>query len=513
MFVLAPGSVFHDAFEVVRCISAGGMGAVYEVLHVATQRRRALKLMLPSIVANAELRARFALEARVAAGIDSESIVETLDAGIDAATGLPFIVMELLKGEEMGQYLEAGGAFSPALLVDLLSQAARALDKTHAAGVVHRDLKPANLFLTKREDGSLRVKILDFGVAKIVETTSAGHDRTRSVGSPLYMSPEQIHNRGKITPRADLYSLGHIAFTMLVGRPYWHEEQVTSGGIYPFLLAVMQPEREPASARAKRYGADVAEGFDAWFARATAMDPTARFPSAGAQIAALKQLLDRPQATASPAQGALPPAEPPFASQSDAAATALLPQPLFPLPRVSSGERADSAGRDEELTAPFPDAPPPHRAPDLAPRGAKVDLGASRPAVSSDIAASRAPIRRGAAIVLVALAGVAVAALVYRTSGSAPDLAATTPSSGPSLSPPAPSSPQPAVAEAAQPAAPSSPATGTPSAPAVSTTRSSATAAPSHPPPTPRAAPPGSPAAPAPLPAKKTPKGSLLDRY
>src|SRR5689334_9202562 len=96
---LAPGTVFHGVYEVVRCIKAGGMGAVYEVLQTSTQRYRALKVMLPSLVTDPDARARFELEAKIAAGIESEHIVETLDAGVDQATGMPFIVMELLKGE------------------------------------------------------------------------------------------------------------------------------------------------------------------------------------------------------------------------------------------------------------------------------------------------------------------------------------------------------------------------------------------------------------------------------
>src|SRR3954447_18211671 len=105
--LLAPASTFHGRYEVVRCIRAGGMGAVYEVIHQETRRRHALKVMLPSIVADPELRARFKLEATITADIESEHIVETFDAGIDAETGAPFLVMELLKGEELSTILEA----------------------------------------------------------------------------------------------------------------------------------------------------------------------------------------------------------------------------------------------------------------------------------------------------------------------------------------------------------------------------------------------------------------------
>jgi hypothetical protein len=114
--VLATGTVFHGAYEVIGCIKSGGMGSVYEVVQRNTERRRALKVMLPSLVSDPELRARFELEAKVAAGIESEHIVETLDAGVDDATGMPFIVMELLKGEEIGKLLKAKIGSTPAAI-------------------------------------------------------------------------------------------------------------------------------------------------------------------------------------------------------------------------------------------------------------------------------------------------------------------------------------------------------------------------------------------------------------
>jgi eukaryotic-like serine/threonine-protein kinase len=143
--VLAAGHVFHGRYEVVGCIRSGGMGAIYEVIHIETRRRRALKIMLPSIVTNPDMQARFKLEATVAADIESEHIVETFDAGVDAETGAPFLVMELLRGEDLGAIVDREGALPAEDVVLLLSQAASALDKTHAAGVVHRDLKPENL--------------------------------------------------------------------------------------------------------------------------------------------------------------------------------------------------------------------------------------------------------------------------------------------------------------------------------------------------------------------------------
>jgi Protein kinase domain len=133
---LLEGRLFHGRYEVVRCLRAGGMGAVYEVVDQKTRRRRALKVMLPGVVADKDLRARFKLEATITAEIESEHLVETLDADVDAETDAPFVVMELLTGEDMGTVLARRGAVPPDEVVGLLHQVALALDRTHAAGVV-----------------------------------------------------------------------------------------------------------------------------------------------------------------------------------------------------------------------------------------------------------------------------------------------------------------------------------------------------------------------------------------
>ncbi|MDC0747782.1 serine/threonine protein kinase [Polyangium mundeleinium] len=284
---LPEGSIFHGHYQIVRSVNAGAMGAVYEVVDLKTRRRRALKVMLPSIIQNAEMRERFKLEATITADIVSEHLVETFDAGVDPETGAPFLTMELLQGDDLATLLQARGRFAPAEIVALLFQVARALDKTHAAGIVHRDLKPENLFVTHRDDGSPRVKVLDFGIAKIVAQSEAADRQTRNLGTPPYMSPEQITGDGTIGPRSDLYALGHIAYALLVGLPYWAEESKTCETVYSFLMTMMQGAKEPPSRRAKRYGVTLPEAFDAWFARATDIVPSVRYESASEQIAAL----------------------------------------------------------------------------------------------------------------------------------------------------------------------------------------------------------------------------------
>jgi serine/threonine-protein kinase len=285
---LPAGRLFHGHYEIVRCINSGAMGSVYEVLDHKTRRRRALKVMLPNLIADPELRARFRLEATITADIISEHIVETFDADVDAETGSPFLVMELLRGEDLATMLTSRGRLPAEEVVLLLSQAARALDKTHAAGIVHRDLKPENLFVTYRDDGSPRVKVLDFGIAKVA--AQSAHKATRSIGTPPYMSPEQISGEG-VDPRSDLYALAHIAFALLVGQPYWLEEAKATEAVYPLLLKIVQGAKEPAGVRARRLGVTLPPSFETWFAKATALSPEQRFSSARELITTLATAL------------------------------------------------------------------------------------------------------------------------------------------------------------------------------------------------------------------------------
>lgn len=301
--LLPIGELFHVRYRVVRCIKAGGMGAVYEVIHEQTRRRCALKVMLPRLVRDPSLRARFQLEATVASEIDSEHIVEVIDAGVDPLTETPFIVMELLRGEELAELVEKRGRLPRDEVVALLFQAALALSKTHAAGIIHRDLKPENMFVSIRDDGTRRLRVLDFGIAKVVAESAVGSEQTGSMGTPLYMSPEQINGKGAITLRADLYALGHIAFALLTGCAYWQDESRQSDAVFALFVKIMGGAVEPACARAARRGVTLPETFGAWFARATAFRPEDRFDGAMAQVAALATALDVP--LAAPGRAAL----------------------------------------------------------------------------------------------------------------------------------------------------------------------------------------------------------------
>ncbi|MFS8071410.1 MAG: protein kinase domain-containing protein, partial [Byssovorax sp.] len=230
----------------------------------------------------------FKREARIAAQVDSEYIVDVSDAGVDEATQMPFLVMELLRGEELGDRLKRMGRLPPEEVVMYMQQAAWALDRTHAASIVHRDLKPANLFLTTREDGTPRIKILDFGVAKLVAESSTAAGATQSLGTPIYMAPEQFRTNTKLTAAADIYALTLMTYTLLVGAAYWAEEAKSAGDVIAFAIAALNGPQESAVLRAAKRGVTLPPGFDAWFAKGTAVNPADRFPTATEAIRALR---------------------------------------------------------------------------------------------------------------------------------------------------------------------------------------------------------------------------------
>jgi serine/threonine-protein kinase len=289
---LQEGDVFASRYRIVRELASGGMGTVYEVVHTVTERRCALKVMLSHTVEREQLRKRFMQESRLAAQIGSEYIVDVLDAGVDDETKAPYLVMELLEGEDLGQRLLRQGALSRDEAVSYLWHVALALDRTHQAGIVHRDLKASNLFLTRREDGTPLVKVLDFGVAKVLTMERSGEHRTQTVGTPIYMAPEQFRAEGRISPATDIYALGMLAYTLLVGVHYWTREHERCENPFAFAsIAVHGPQDSP-SVRALREHINLPPAFDDWFFRATSRWPQDRFPAATAAVAELARALE-----------------------------------------------------------------------------------------------------------------------------------------------------------------------------------------------------------------------------
>jgi serine/threonine protein kinase len=220
------GAVVAGKYRIRRVIGAGSMGIVCEAEHLEIGKRLAIKVIDASLAGMSEIARRFHQEARAASLVESEHIVQVYDVGTDDELGL-YLVMELLTGEDLAARMARERPLPADAAVRIALQVARALAKAHEAGVVHRDLKPANIFLSEREEDEPRVKILDFGISKVIDASRAesGLALTRAgtvVGTPLYMSPEQARGEA-VDEKTDVWALGLVLYEMLAGRPAYPE--------------------------------------------------------------------------------------------------------------------------------------------------------------------------------------------------------------------------------------------------------------------------------------------------
>jgi serine/threonine protein kinase len=276
--------VIASRYRTIRLIAAGGMGAVYEVEHMLTGEHLALKVLWSNANASPDALARFKHEVRASARIKSENVVRVTDADVSPELGgAPFLVMELLRGTDL-EHAAAADPPTPMQVIEWLRQVARAIDKAHSLGIVHRDLKPENLFLVTRNEGPPLVKILDFGIVKMIEEGTGATGSGQILGTPKYMAPEQASASGPISPATDRCALGLIAYRLLMGESYYQ------GGIMIILGQLLHGVLEPPKDRGSRFG----DAFDAWFLKACHRDPGQRFPSASDQVEALAAALGLP---------------------------------------------------------------------------------------------------------------------------------------------------------------------------------------------------------------------------
>jgi serine/threonine-protein kinase len=215
-----PGDLIAGKFRVERVVGEGGMGFVVEATHLQLEERVALKFLRRSAMSMPDVVSRFAQEARAAVRLKSEHVARIIDVGA-REDGTPFMVMEFLEGADLGQTLERNGPLGISDALEYIIQACEGVGEAHARGIVHRDIKPENLFLVTRDDGWKLVKVLDFGISKAALTNSPaallGHETKSLMGSPFYMSPEQLRSTRTVDHRADIWSLGVVLFELLSG--------------------------------------------------------------------------------------------------------------------------------------------------------------------------------------------------------------------------------------------------------------------------------------------------------
>ncbi|MCU0686329.1 MAG: protein kinase [Polyangiaceae bacterium] len=275
-------------------LGRGGMGVVYAGEHLALGQPVAIKFLLPELAAKPEALARFLREARAAASLRGAHVVRIIDVE-QPDDGPPYMVMERLEGEPFDTLLDRRKRLPVLEAVDYVLEACEAVAEAHAQGLVHRDLKPGNLFLTEGPDGARHVKVLDFGISKSLVGAAVGASLTgpdASLGSPEYMSPEQVRDAGRVDARTDLWSLGVILYELLSGRvPF-------EGNSVPHVLALVLTA-EPPPLRSAR--ADVPEALEAAVARCLERDAEKR-PADVAELAALLAPFGGPGALSSAAR-------------------------------------------------------------------------------------------------------------------------------------------------------------------------------------------------------------------
>jgi serine/threonine-protein kinase len=274
------GTWLTPSVQLVRKLGGGGMGTLWVGHHAGLKSDVAVKLLADALVGRDEAIVRFEREAAAASKVRSPHVVQLLDYGVSDALG-PYIVMELLRGSDLAATLRARGRLPPAEVVAILEQLAKALDRTHAQGLIHRDVKPGNVFLCEEEPPF--VKLLDFGVARSLEPTAADVTRSGSlVGTPAYMSPEQLLGNAEVDAGADLWALGVLAFQCLTGeRPFQ--------GATPAAMALGIHAGPPP--RLTSLVPSLPAAVDAWFSKACAAKREGRFATAGEAVVALARAL------------------------------------------------------------------------------------------------------------------------------------------------------------------------------------------------------------------------------
>jgi eukaryotic-like serine/threonine-protein kinase len=281
LLALQQGDIIAEKYRVTHVIAQGGMGIVIAAEHMKLEQHVALKFMLPTLARNPDAAARFLQEARAAARLQSEHVARILDVA-ELDSGVPYIVMEYLEGGDLASLIHRSPGQLPVEdVVDYVLQACEAIAEAHTLGIIHRDLKPENLFLSRRRGGKPCVKVLDFGISKVAE--APGRDRARVttqdvMGSPAYMSPEQMQSTSNVDARSDIWSLGVILYE-LVSR----ERPFEGSSIAELCFAVLQRGPRPL----EQLRTDLPPGLAHVIHRCLAKDPAGRYASVPELVQAL----------------------------------------------------------------------------------------------------------------------------------------------------------------------------------------------------------------------------------
>ena len=494
------GKVFSGRYRIEKLLGEGGMGRVYIATQLSMGRQVALKTLHPEMVQEKRSVRRFYQEAKSASTLAGQHVVRIYDFGLDETTATPFIAMELLKGRALSDAVERSGCLPVREAVQIALQVAKALIEAEVAGIVHRDLKPDNIFLCDTVDGEILVKVMDFGIAKVLGAESDTHESLTktgtTVGTPTYMSPEQAMGT-KVDGRSDLYSLGCILFEMLVGHPPFESDER--------LALMMKHFSQPApDLPAEVAGGElVPQTLRELQSRLLAKQPSLRPPTARATAEVLAAIL-RGEAVdldaAWPIDSATPPAASDIATDETGVGRALSAVGLGTTPRQPSrvsDVAASLAAARLSLTKGSPGVGA------FATPSGPVPVG-SRPAsaTTGPMATLPQPARRGPWIAVAAVAVVAAAAALVWWSQSNTSAPAGPPSPATAAAPSAVQAPPAAAAEPPLVTRPSRPTESAPPPTPAAVAMAPSPPPPAAAPPPPVTPPPASTTAP-PAPAEK----------
>ena len=443
---VASGMLLAGKYRVERLLGEGGMGVVLAATNEALRQRVAIKLLRSGALANSKALGRFEREARAAASLRSEHVARVLDVG-KLEDGRPYMVMEYLEGRDLGDVIDEGSYLPVGELVDYVLQACEAIAEAHAAGIIHRDLKPRNLFLSSTVDGRPLIKVLDFGISKI-EDAAEDMSLTRTteiIGSPSYMSPEQLRASKEVDVRTDIWALGVILYELLSKKVPFQAMTVTE------LVAVVLMEPTP---EIRKERPDVPEGLVYAINRCLEKRREDRFSSVAELVGAIApfgsgavaSMADRISRVAQGSARQLPPSDTgsgPYAGLSASSGSGTGPMP----PRAGSASRPGSSGSGGAIAPAGPlgialahgEGPPPASSARLAIHGGtSVAWGETQVDASTATRRSRWPLIAAGAALLVVLTGAGTGTLLYMKRSATPTTVPTAPADSVALPSPLP---------------------------------------------------------------------------